>query len=103
MNPQPFNIRAEFANHYIKRTFTNVFYKCTLAAMFFTSVIFTITNTNIDNIIVEKHSGLIGSVIEIVRGEDGYTWYKVKLASAAIRWYGNATEGYVRRDVIKKI
>jgi len=60
---------------------------------------------NTDNFVAEKFTGFIGTVIQVLRGEDGFTWYKVKLAKPIDKYgwgTGDWTEGYVRRDAIKK-
>ena len=46
------------------------------------------------NIIKKAKSNPVGTVIQRVNGEDGFSWYKIKLS-------GSGRTGYVREDVIE--
>ena len=49
---------------------------------------------NTDNIIKKSKSNPVGTIIERVKGEDGFSWYKIKLA-------GSSKTGFVREDVVE--
>lgn len=59
-----------------------------------------VNNGMINNLIASVYSpNLIGKVEKSQKGEDGYTWYYVKLADGISWWYDY---GWVRSDVVKK-
>lgn len=63
-----------------------------------------IDNSFPDNIIKENHTGVIGNVVDIKKGEqDGLKWYKCKLLQPIREYIVTYTEAWVREDVVKKI
>lgn len=48
------------------------------------------------NWIGEARSNPIGTVISSLTGDDGFTWYKIKLTKSL----GGKTQGYVREDAV---
>ena len=50
-----------------------------------------------DNIIAQLQSNPIGTLLERIKGEDGYYWYRIQLT----RPVAGKTEGYVREDAVK--
>lgn len=48
------------------------------------------------NLIKKVSSNPVGSILERVKGEDGYYWYKISLTQPA----NGKSEGYVREDAV---
>ena len=50
-----------------------------------------------DNILAQVQSNPVGTILERIKGEDGYFWYRIGLT----RPLGGKTGGYVREDAVK--
>jgi len=48
------------------------------------------------NLLTQAESNPVGTILERLKGEDGYYWYKIKLTKPV----GGKTEGYVREDAV---
>ena len=48
------------------------------------------------NLLTQAESNPVGTILERLKGEDGYYWYKIKLTKPV----GSKTEGYVREDAV---
>lgn len=51
-----------------------------------------------DSGIITNIKGVVGKIVDVVSGSDGYKWYKVQLLISI----GEKTFGYVRSDVVQK-
>lgn len=48
------------------------------------------------NILTQAESNPVGTILERLKGEDGYYWYKINLTKPV----AGKTEGYVREDAV---
>ena len=48
------------------------------------------------NLLTQAESNPVGTILERLKGEDGYYWYKIKLTKPV----GGKTESYVREDAV---
>jgi len=48
------------------------------------------------NLLTQAESNPVGTILERLKGEDGYYWYRIKLTKPV----GGKTEGYVREDAV---
>ena len=48
------------------------------------------------NLLTQAESNPVGTILERLKGEDGYYWYRIKLTKTV----GGKAEGYVREDAV---